>query len=38
METVLGRGYCLLMIENRDYHRLSFEKRLVIDEDLCEID
>jgi CRISPR type II-A-associated protein Csn2 len=38
METVLSRGYNLLMIENRDYHRLSFEKRLVIDEDLCEID
>lgn len=38
MQTVLGRGYCLLMIENRDYRRLSIEKRLVIDEDLCEID
>lgn len=38
METVLDRGYSLLMIENRDYRRLSFEKRLVVDEDLCEID
>jgi CRISPR type II-A-associated protein Csn2 len=38
MQTSLGRGYCLLMIENRDYRRLPFEKRLVIDEDLCEID
>ncbi|MGI6687498.1 MAG: type II-A CRISPR-associated protein Csn2 [Christensenellales bacterium] len=38
METALGRGHSLLMIENRDYRRLSCEKRLVIDEDLCEID
>ncbi len=38
MHTALGRGCYLLMIENRDYRRLSIEKRLVIDEDLCEID
>lgn len=36
MKTAIDHGYDLLMIENTEYRRLSFEKRLTIDADLCE--
>ena len=36
-DTALGRGYSLLMLENREYPRLPQEKRWIVDADLCEI-
>ena len=36
-DTVLSRGYMLLMLENREYPRLAQEKRWIVDGDLCEI-
>ncbi len=38
MKTVLNHGYHVIMLESSDRTRLSSEYRLVIDEDLCEID
>ena len=37
LETVLGHGYHLLLIESKDHPRLPNEKRTIIDADLCEI-
>jgi len=37
METVLNHGYHIIMIESHEYDRLEFEKRYIIDKDLCEI-
>ena len=37
METALSHGYHLLMIESFEHERLSHEKRLIIDNDLCLI-
>ena len=36
MKTVLDHEFNILMIENRDYRRLTYEKRLTVDADLCE--
>ncbi len=36
MKTVLDHEYNILMIENRDYRRLTYEKRVTVDADLCE--
>ena len=36
MKTALDHEYNILMVENRDYRRLPYEKRLTVDSDLCE--
>lgn len=36
-DTVLAHGYRVLLIDNFGYPRLSAEKRLIVDKDLCEI-
>ena len=36
MKTCIDHEYSLLMIENTEYKRLPFEKRITIDSDLCE--
>lgn len=36
MKTVLSHEYCVLMLESQAYPKLAFEKRVTIDEDLCE--
>jgi CRISPR-associated protein Csn2 len=36
LQTVVSHEFKVLMIENKAYERLSFEKRLTVDEDLCE--
>lgn len=37
MKTIIGHGFNLIMIENKEYKKLASENRVVIDEDLCEI-
>lgn len=37
MDTVLRHGYEVLMIENREYPVISYEKRFIVDQGLCEI-
>lgn len=37
MQSVLMHGYHLLMIESFEHERLEYEKRLVVDRDLCLI-
>lgn len=37
METILQRNYVVIMIENKEYERLKWEKRYIIDADCCEI-
>lgn len=37
VQTILGHGYQVLFMENKEYDRLAGENRLLIDEDLCEI-
>lgn len=37
LETVLAHEYKILLIDNKAYDILSIEKRVIIDEDLCEI-
>jgi len=34
-QTLILHEYQILMIENREYHMLSSEKRITVDEDLC---
>lgn len=36
MKTAASHGYKVLMIESKSYPLLAYEKRLTIDEDLCE--
>lgn len=36
-DTVLAHGYRVLLLDNHAYPRLSMEKRLIVDTDLCEI-
>lgn len=36
LETALGHGFQMLLIDSRDYDRLEAEKRVIIDKDLCE--
>ena len=36
-ETVISHGYQVLMIENHEKERISNERRVIIDSDLCEI-
>lgn len=36
-ESIIGHNIKLLMIENREYSKLSNEKRLIIDKDMCII-
>lgn len=36
LQTVLGHGYHVIMIDGRDYQRLPEERRVTIDKDLCE--
>ncbi len=37
MESILSHQFHVLMLENREYPRCSHERRLIIDNDLCEI-
>lgn len=37
MSTVLSHGYNIIMIENREYEITPYEKRYIVDSDLCEI-
>jgi len=37
LDTVNGHDYNILMIDNKEYPLLKGEKRIIIDEDLCEI-
>lgn len=37
IDTSLRRGYHIIMIENSEHNLLKNEKRIIIDEDLCEI-
>ncbi len=37
IKTVLSHKFRILLIDNKEYPRLENEKRIVIDEDLCEI-
>ena len=37
MKTVLDHGYHLIMVENKEYERLQYEERWIVDKDLCEI-
>lgn len=36
-DTVLAHGYRVLLMDNHAYPRLSEERRLIVDEDLCEL-
>ena len=36
-DTILRKGYHVLMIDNAEYEHLDNEKRIIIDSDLCEI-
>lgn len=36
-QTILGHGYQVLFMENKEYDRLAGENRLIVDKDLCEI-
>lgn len=35
MQTVIGHEYHVIMIENHEYRRLPYEKRRIVDQDLC---
>ncbi len=37
MKTILDHSFHCIMIENHEYELLEFEKRYIIDKDLCEI-
>lgn len=37
IRTALVHKYRLLLVDNKEYSRLSSEKRIIIDQDLCEI-
>ena len=37
IRTALVHKYRLLLVDNKEYSRLSGEKRIIIDQDLCEI-
>ena len=37
VDTVIMHGYKMLLFDNRDYPVLKGEKRIIVDEDLCEI-
>lgn len=36
MKPVLSHGFCVLLLDSTDRERISYEKRLTIDKDLCE--
>ena len=36
LDTALQREHCILLVDGTEYPRLAKEKRLIIDEDLCE--
>lgn len=38
LQTATQHQFYLFLLDNKDYKRLPMEKRLVVDEDLCEID
>lgn len=35
-DTVIGHSYRVLLIDSHDFYRLNNEKRLIVDQDLCE--
>ncbi len=37
MQTVIQHQYHLLMLENHEYTRCKYERRFIVDKDLCEI-
>lgn len=37
MQSVISHGYHLIMLENHEYPKCQWEKRLIVDKDLCEI-
>ncbi len=37
LQTIKGHGFALLMIENREYTLLNYEKRTIVDSDICLI-
>lgn len=37
IDTAIGHGFKILIFENKDYPMLNGERRIIIDEDLCEI-
>lgn len=37
MESAISHGFNVIMIDNKEYKRCDYEKRLIIDENLCEI-
>lgn len=35
--TIIGHGYQVIFLENKEYDKIAKESRLIIDQDLCEI-